>query len=86
LYRWYWLVLEFTSWLAYPPWIVKLDSDYSRAGAFNFFSLLNLLCGVSSYVASRIPASFGMIVRIWKGATLSGVVYLLRSCALAFAT
>ncbi|KAG1862413.1 hypothetical protein C8R48DRAFT_214502 [Suillus tomentosus] len=46
--RWHWLVLEFTSWLAYPSWIVKLDSDYSWAGSITNFLFLELLCGVSS--------------------------------------
>ncbi|KAG1775570.1 hypothetical protein EV702DRAFT_1046903 [Suillus placidus] len=34
-------VLEFTSWLAYPSWIAKLDSDYSWAGSHKFFNFLN---------------------------------------------
>ncbi|KAG1800365.1 uncharacterized protein HD556DRAFT_1342931 [Suillus plorans] len=46
--RWHWFVLEFTSWLAYPSWIVKLDSDYSWAGSIINFLLLELLCGGSS--------------------------------------
>jgi hypothetical protein len=51
--RWSCFVLEFTSWLAYPLWIVKLDSDYSWAGPSNFL-LLGLLRGVTSCLGSLL--------------------------------
>jgi hypothetical protein len=64
--RWYSFVLQFTSWLAHPSWIVELDSDYSWTGSSNFLHP-GLLCGESFLAFAGMVNIFRFHIRVTVG-------------------